>query len=213
MTEEFFPVHTSMTNTVEDSSVDVYVNTTRICSNMSNAEFRALVIKLRDEAVRLIDLRMIGLATVWTRERDRVQTWFGKADEETRQTLLHGLPRLQVAMKELQPQKIVRFDDDLNIHLSCTPAPVDPNVAASVCKPDSSKRIVAIYPSFCTLPDTSSTKDSKLKTLIHECTHYIDTFDSADAMYGSGTGLSIWAQRMPDRTVNNADNIACYIAN
>ena len=81
-----------------------------------------------------------------------------------------------------------------------------------VCKPDSAKRVIAVYEEFCTIPDINISKGSKLKTLIHECTHYVDTFDSLDVMYGTGTGISIWAKMHSDQTSRNADNITCYIA-
>ncbi|WP_181291029.1 M35 family metallo-endopeptidase [Caballeronia novacaledonica] len=53
--------------------------------------------------------------------------------------------------------------------------------------------------------------NSKLKTIVHECTHYVDTFNSDDIIYGSGYGLAIWAGRYPNETAKNADSITCYI--
>ncbi|NHB05303.1 hypothetical protein GWK53_02130 [Burkholderia cepacia] len=50
------------------------------------------------------------------------------------------------------------------------------------------------------------------KVLIHECTHYVDTFDSNDEIYGFGTGLKYWARDHRDLAINNADSLACYIS-
>lgn len=211
MATEFFEVHTSMTNSTEGSSVYVDINTTPICSNMSNKEFRALIMQLRDKAVRLVDDRCIALTRDWSREQNRVYKWFGRRDDELKHLLIGALPKLRTALQELMPQKIVRYDDELNVHLSCTPAPNDPGTSAAVCKPDSAKRVIAIYPEFCELPSESQGLNSKLKTLIHECTHYVDTFDSDDLMYGSGLGISIWGRRNPGEAANNADSITCYI--
>ncbi|SAK84468.1 peptidase M35 [Caballeronia catudaia] len=213
MTKELFLVRTSMTNTEEGSSVIIDVNTQRICPNMSNAAFRELVMRLRDTAITMIDTRYLALARYWDKERAPVEMWFGKSDESLKQMLLTGLPKLKAAMLELKAEKIVRYDDELSTYLTCVPAVSGPGVTAAVCKPDSSKRIIAIYPEFCGLPETHRQKNSQLKTLIHECTHFVDTFDSLDTVYGSGDGLAIWAKMNSDRTEKNADSITCYIAN
>jgi hypothetical protein len=211
--QEWFTVATITTNTIEGSIVDVYVNTEPICPNMTNQQFRALVMRLRDTAVSLVESRITALNNWQPTERARLIAWFGHADDNLRNMLALGLPKLKSALLELKPSNIVRYDDESNRYLSCTPALVSENVDASVCKPDSDKRVIAIYPHFCTLPDIHSSKVSKLKTIIHECTHYIDVFDSDDVMYGSGTGLTIWAKSNPHLTKRNADSITCYIAN
>lgn len=49
--------------------------------------------------------------------------------------------------------------------------------------------------------------------LIHECTHFTDTFNSDDAMYGnSESGMKIFATNNPDLAISNADSITGYIA-
>ncbi|KDP87813.1 hypothetical protein CF70_034435 [Cupriavidus sp. SK-3] len=78
----------------------------RICANMSNAEFRSLVLRLRDTAVlccgkRLVELRRWGHA-----DRARVETWFGVSDERVRQRLLEGIPHcLNTSARLLQQQR------------------------------------------------------------------------------------------------------------
>jgi peptidyl-Lys metalloendopeptidase len=58
---EFITVHDSaVTNTNPDSMVTVTVDTSgpAICDNMSDAEFRKTVLTLRDDAVKVIELRI-----------------------------------------------------------------------------------------------------------------------------------------------------------
>ncbi|WP_244306524.1 M35 family metallo-endopeptidase [Paraburkholderia lacunae] len=67
-------------------------------------------------------------------------------------------------------------------------------------------------PHFCTLPDAELWQACRMKVLIHECTHFTDTFNSDDVMYGQGTGMKYWAPSDPDGAIRNADSIACYVA-
>ena len=64
----------------------------------------------------------------------------------------------------------------------------------------------------CALPPVAVSTNCQLKVIIHECTHYIDTFNSDDVMYGFGTGVGYWAQNDPEGASRNADSIACYVA-
>jgi len=48
-------------------------------------------------------------------------------------------------------------------------------------------------------------------TLIHECTHFTDVFDSTDDMYGVKVGLSFWAQDNPEKALRNADSLTCNV--
>jgi hypothetical protein len=211
MPHEYFEVYSSMTNTVEGSSVTVDVNMDRICQNMSNAHFRKLMMNLRDIAVTMIDERHGALISKWSTEKERVKAWFGSEDEQIRQILLSGLPRLKSAMLELTPNKLLRYDDEQARLMSCVPVSDNGNNDASVCKPDSKKRIIAFYSHFCTTKAAKLDDENKLKNLIHECTHFTDTFDSVDTAYGYGRALQIWAKMNPTKTTNNADSIACYI--
>ncbi|WP_246637220.1 M35 family metallo-endopeptidase [Burkholderia catarinensis] len=82
-----------------------------------------------------------------------------------------------------------------------------------MCKPDSQKRIIAIYSSFCSDPFGELYHEAQIKVLIHECTHFTDTFDSVDAGYGdSEPGMRIFAMNNPDLAIKNADSITGYIA-
>ncbi|MDP9585271.1 UNVERIFIED_ORG: hypothetical protein J2791_004586 [Burkholderia contaminans] len=84
---------------------------------------------------------------------------------------------------------------------------------AAVCKPDSDKRVIAIYSAFCGDPFGDLRRETQIKTLIHECTHFTDTFNSVDAMYGnSEIGMKIFAMNNPEIAITNADSITGYVA-
>ncbi len=78
------------------------------------------------------------------------------------------------------------------------PAPlylITDRIGPACAQPDSEKRVIAIYSAFCTDSNGELWHGAKVKTLIHECTHFTDTFNSDDIMYGnteSGCMLSHW---------------------
>ncbi|WP_439891585.1 M35 family metallo-endopeptidase [Ralstonia sp. 25C] len=203
---------TATTNTVPESKVPVPVNTARICPNYSNAEFRKLVMKLRGAAVILINDRIADVARWDNAAKERAEFWFGRADDALRLKLRDGLPKLASSMKELVPENIIRWDEQEQRNITCSVVPDSGMNDAAVCKPDSARRIIAIYSHFCTLDDVFVADKCKLKALIHECSHYVDTFNSDDVVYGHGHGLSIWARTSVEQAHKNADNIACYVA-
>jgi hypothetical protein len=208
-------VGTATTNRTPDSNVDIYLDLDKppICQNMTNREFRRVIMKVRNAAVILLKQRIEAFSKWDVKERERATYYFGRADEEIRSTLAMGLPRLLSALQELVPEKIVRWDDALNKSLSCSLTADSGQNRASVCKPDSATRVIAIYSSFCTDPDGKLWNTSKVKTLIHECTHYTDTFNSDDLMYGDkDTGMHIFASGNADKAIRNADSITGYIA-
>jgi hypothetical protein len=211
---EWVTVHnTAVTNTNPDSNVNVTINTTPICENMTNREFRQVIMKVRDAAVTLVKERIAALSKWDVQERDRAAYYFGRADEQTRSTLATGLPKLLSALQELVPEKIVRWDNTLNKTLTCAvPSDTGQN-RASVCKPDSLNRVIAIYSAFCTDSNGELFHGAKVKTLIHECTHYADTFDSVDTIYGNtDSGMHAFALGNPGQAIRNADSITGYIA-
>ncbi|WP_080419423.1 M35 family metallo-endopeptidase [Burkholderia ubonensis] len=212
--DDYELVHNSATtNTTPGSKVPVAVNMAPICSNMTNKQFVDVVLRARDAAVTLIKDRIAAVARWDRNEQDRAKTYFGRADEEIRRIMVVGLPRLLRAMQELVPDKIVRWDDERNRNLSCSVIPDSGNNHAAVCKPDSEKRVIAIYSKFCTDSDGELYHASKVKVLIHECTHYIDTFDSEDIRYGdTELGMKLFAMSNPDEAIRNADSITGYIA-
>ena len=212
--ENWVLVHSgAITNTNPGSMVYVSINTTPICSNMSNREFRKLIMKARDAAISLILQRIEGV-TAWDKaEQARARLYFGRSDNDVRSVLAAGLPRLLNAMRALVPEKIVRWDDSMNRRLTCSVVPDRGNNIAGVCKPDSEKRIIAIYSKFCTISNGDLWTASKVKTLIHECTHYVDTFNSGDIIYSdTESGLRAFAESNADVAIRNADSITGYIA-
>ncbi|WP_321839279.1 M35 family metallo-endopeptidase [Paraburkholderia bannensis] len=210
--EEWHVVHdTAVTNTNPDSNVDVTLDPEPICSNMSNKEFRASIVKSRDEAVGLIRTRIAALARWDSSDQARAKKWLGRSDDVTRGILQVGLPRLLQVMEDLKPENIIRWDNQKRRNITCTIFPDNGSTDAAVCKPDTEKRIIAIYPHFCTSPRSQLWHGCQVLTLIHECTHFTDVFNSNDEMYGVSVGLSLWAQDHPDKAIQNADSLACYV--
>jgi hypothetical protein len=209
---EWQTVHdTAVTNTNPDSNVNVTLDPTPICSNMSNKEFRDSFVKSREEAVGLIQTRIAALARWDASERTRAKKWLGRSDDTTREVLQAGLPRLLQVMKDLKPENIIRWDQQRQRNITCTLLPDSGSTDAAVCKPDTAKRIIAIFSHFCTSPRSQLWHGCQVLTLIHECTHFTDVFDSNDEMYGVSVGLSFWAQDNPDKAIKNADSLACYV--
>jgi peptidyl-Lys metalloendopeptidase len=200
------------------SVIELPLNNLPICPNMSNEQFRASLLKLRDEAVRLIELRWFALATLWTEksEKPRFRLWFGSTDDALRQEVLTNLAKLSALMKSLKPENIVRNDPNSERVLGCIPANDgrESGTAAHVCAPDTTTHTIAIHDLFCTLPDVPQGKmDSKLGTLIHECSHFADTFASIDykrLYYGEFMARRL-AQEDPKIAITNADNITWYV--
>ncbi|CAB3766001.1 hypothetical protein B7G54_13800 [Burkholderia puraquae] len=167
----------------------------------------------RDAAISLIQQRIAGVTTWNVAEQARARLYFGRADDDIRTTLEIGLPKLLNAMQELVPEKIVRWDDTMNKRLTCGVVPDSGSNTAAVCKPDSEKRIIAIYSKFCKISNGDLWTAAKVKTLIHECTHYIDTFNSDDIAYSDAeSGLRIFAMSNPDSAIRNVDSITGYVA-
>jgi hypothetical protein len=203
----------AVTNTNPDSLVRVTINTVPICPNMTNQEFRQTMMKVRDAAVVLVKERISAVVRWDIQERNRATIYFGRADEEIRNTLAAGLPRLLAALQELVPEKIVRWDDSMNRNLTCSVVPDSSQNRAGVCKPDSEKRVIAIYSAFCSDSNGELWHGAKVKTIIHECTHYTDTFNSDDIMYGNTeSGMYAFAINNADKAIRNADSITGYIA-
>lgn len=205
-------VHDSAaTNTIPGSQVHVDLDMTPICENMSNKEFRECITRARDAAVPLIQTRLKALDKWDQSEQARVRKWFGRSDGETRKILQTGMPKLLETMRNLKPDHVVRWDQQKQRNVTCTVFPDNGSTDAAICKPDSVRRMIAIYPHFCTSPEAQLWKGCKVLTLIHECTHFTDVFDSNDSMYGISIGLSFWAQSNPDLAIRNADSLACYV--
>ncbi|WP_322060545.1 M35 family metallo-endopeptidase [Paraburkholderia sp. J63] len=213
--EEWFEVHSSaVTNTNPGSMVYVTIDTTPTCSNMTDSEFRQTVMALRDDAVEIIGQRLRELKTWKLPAQERVEIWFGTSNEATRAKLIDGLTALVAVMNGLTGTNFVRPDSYMDVATGCVPNRKNLNgEAAHVCRPDTSTHTIAIRENFCALPNKSAaTLDSKQLTIVHECTHFIDTFGSVDYKntYGQFLGKRL-AKEEPDMAVQNADNIAWYI--
>jgi hypothetical protein len=53
--------------------------------------------------------------------------------------------------------------------------------------------------------------DSRVSTIIHECTHFLDTMATLDKKYTIVPQLMEWGQANPDLSIINADSVAGYV--
>ncbi|WP_274533476.1 M35 family metallo-endopeptidase [Paraburkholderia dilworthii] len=84
--------------------------------------------------------------------------------------------------------------------------------AAHVCGPDTSRRLISIGMKFCDgLRDQNMYADSRLSTLIHEVTHFADTFASSDPRYGIDPTAAQWSRSNPEQALRNADSLTGYV--
>jgi len=209
--EEWFLVHSATaTNTNPGSMVEVTINTEKICPNMTNKEFREMVLSIRDRAVSLVDKRITDLQRWSSTDKARVLQWFGRTDEGTRRILLTGLTAITEVLKSLTGHNFTRWDSERFKHIGCVPNPNQSGVAASVCSPDTATHTIAIHVDFCTMRDFSWEKDSMISTLIHEASHFDDTMGTRDHRYFMEECLTFGAEN-PNQAINNADSIAGYI--
>ena len=212
--EEWFEVHSgAVTNTNSDSMVYVTIDTTPICPNMTDREFRQTLLSLRDDAINVIEQRRNELSAWSVSAQDRVKVWFGRTDESTRRKLLSGLNALIRVMNSLTATNFVRPDPERDRAVGCTPNTKNLGEVAHVCGPDTATHTIAIDTNFCYLPKTSAGKLSSMQlTLVHECTHFLDTFGTLDYPNGYGhTACNWFARDHADLAINNADSIAWYI--
>lgn len=183
--------------------------TENICPNMTNKEFCNLALNLRDQAVKLIDRRLVDLSRWEKTDRIRVERWFGNSEERTRQHLRSGLSRCAGVLRGLTCANFVRYSEKRARNVGCV-LDGQTNIAAAVCSPDTRTRTIAIDINFCDLRQLSPEKDSQLGTLIHEVTHFNDTFASKDTAYTFHKSLEL-ANSDPRSTFDNADSITGYV--
>lgn len=183
--------------------------TENICPNMTNKAFCDLVLELRDDAVGLVEQRLRDL-DVWSKpEQQRVARWFGTSDDEVRQYLKNGFRQTLKVLKELTGDNFVRYSEQAMRNVGCTPSGNKGRLLAEVCGPDTRRRTIGIGLEFCELRKNSYGTDSKMNTLIHEVTHFEDTFSSKDMVYTMGASLRLASQPNVART--NADSLTGYV--
>lgn len=192
--------------------------TESICPNMTNKEFATLAMKLRDTAVDYITRHRLPELERWDSEaQDRVKMWFGVADQGIREHLQRGLIECTRVLRGLAPKNFVRFTPG-GKRLTCV---MDNGLGtvAAVCKPDMATHTIAIALPFCHFThdnkimfDTDKVLDgdSRLLTLIHEVTHFDDTFSSNDTWYGTINSRNQVSNKNSAALRVNADSIAAY---
>lgn len=183
--------------------------TENICPNMTNKAFSDRMMEVRDRAVELIAKKRLPELQRWnSADQARVAQWFGEADSSTREYLRTGLSACERVLRGLEGKNFVRYSLTALKHVGCSIEHPTGAVAA-VCKPDIQTRTIAIHIDFCELRRTSDMFDSQLSTLVHEVTHFDDTFSSLDTIYQLRESLQA-VKTKPKSVKTNADNIAGY---
>jgi len=195
---------------------------------MTNKQFAALVMELRDEAVVLVAERQNEIERWDKVAYARVFEWFGNPGLLTASAYLHemraylrnGLNACERVLRGLRPENFVRWSSTAHRHLNCINSRSAIGLVAEVCKPDIKTRTIAIAPLFCQFPrdnkifgtETSRDTDSQLLTLLHEITHFDDVFASTDEWYGTRLSrmMALDTSQM-GKARANADSIAGYI--
>ncbi len=184
--------------------------TENICPNMTNKEFFDRMMKIRDRAVELIAKKRLPELRRWnSKDQARVAQWFGNSDSSTRNYLQNGLAACEEVLRGLEGKNFVRYSLTALQHVGCVIDSTKGAVAA-VCRPDIQSRTIAIHIDFCDLRRTAADFDSQLSTLIHEVTHFKDTFDSLDTFKNLRDSLSA-VKTAPDDVRTNADSITGYV--
>ncbi|WP_338638730.1 M35 family metallo-endopeptidase [Burkholderia pyrrocinia] len=212
--KEWFLVYSgAVTNTTPGSMVYVSIDTTPICPNMTDNEFRIMASKLIKWAAILVERRISDLTRYDSITKERMKYWFNRCDEDTRQYLISGFTRHLAVLQTLSPSQLVRSDPNLDRILGCVPNMKNlDREAAHVCGPNTERKLISIGTKFCNgLRNQDMFGDSRLSTLIHEVTHFADTFGSGDPRYGLDPTAAAWARENPDLALRNADTLTGFV--
>lgn len=192
--------------------------TENICPNMTNKEFATLALKLRDMAIDYITKKRLPELERWdTQAQALVTTWFAVADQRTREHLRKGLAACVVVLKNLEARNFVRFIQGGKLATCAMGSALGTDAAA--CKPDTATHTIAIGLPFCRYNvnqlnfDTGETVggNSQLLVLIHEVTHFDDTFSSNDTWYGTTNSRKHVKKENHAALLTNADSIGAYV--
>lgn len=192
---------------------------TMICPNMTNAEFHATVLRVRDKAVAHMDERLMELERWNQADQDRVRIWFTDATADIRKRLREGIQRIRKLALVLTEKNFERFSKEALLRVGCVPAAKEGEEPAwaSVCKPDKTFSIF-IGTKFCHLPEEARgfngeiwDLDSKVTVFVHEVSHFPAAMDTVDAF--SSIRISRVNSTLRDkRVMNNAESLAAYVA-
>ncbi|WP_426391484.1 M35 family metallo-endopeptidase [Variovorax sp. R-27] len=192
--------------------------TENICPNMTNKEFATLAMRLRDMAIDYITKKRLPELERWDKEaQTRVKAWFAVADQDTREHLQKGLAACVRVLKDLKPENFVRFIAGGKLATCVMGSTFGTDAAA--CKSDTATHTIAIALPFCYYDDNVVNFDSgvvmdansQLVVLIHEVTHFNDTFGSNDTWNGTANSRRHVRSENHAALLSNADSIVAYI--
>ena len=192
--------------------------TENICPDMTNKEFAVLMMKLRDMAIDFITKKRLPELERWDEKAQaRVEAWFAIADQDTREYLQKGLAACVRVLGGLEPKNFVRFIEGGKLATCVMGSALGTDGAA--CKSDIETHTIAIALPFCSYRDhafnfdtgESTNGPSRLIVLIHEVTHFDDTFSSNDKWYGVVDSKRNVRRENHAALLANADSITAYI--
>lgn len=192
---------------------------TMICPNMTNTEFYATVMRVRDIAVAHMDARLMELERWNESDQDKVRIWFTNATPDIRKRLRDGIMRIRKISLSLTKANFQRFSEEAVRRVGCVPAAGkdDEPAWASVCKPDKTFAIF-IGTTFCYLSEEKrnyqgiiQNASSMTTVFIHEISHFPAAMDTVDR-YSGIKAARLMAKLRNRFAIENADNIAAYVA-
>jgi len=192
--------------------------TENICPNMTNKEFATLAMKLRDMAVDYITKKRLPELERWDKDAQaHVKAWFAIADQYTRAHLQNGLVECVRVLRSLGPKNFVRFIAGGKLATCVMGSTFGTDAAA--CKSDTTTHTIAIALPFCHYEDNVVNFDtgvvmdatSRLVVLLHEVTHFNDTFGSNDTWNGTANSRRRVTSENHAALLSNADSIVAYI--
>ncbi|WP_313819265.1 M35 family metallo-endopeptidase [Cupriavidus sp.] len=210
----------SRTTTPDAASLAAYeADPTMICPNMTNAEFYAAVMRVRDIAVAHMEARLMELARWSESDKDKVRIWFTNATPDIRKRLREGITRIRKISLSLTEKNFERFSEEAVRRVGCVPAAGkgDEPAWASVCKSDKTFAIF-IGTTFCYLHEEKrnyqgiiENVSSMTTVFIHEVSHFPAAMDTVDR-YSGIKAARLLAKLRNRFVIENADNIAAYVA-
>lgn len=162
----------------------------------SEEEKRVIINQAIKDCISLLNRKLELLRNEDPNTLAEFKKWFGRDDEEARQTILTRIERALKVSKELTEANFNEIIDEKEKRETC----------AQVYSDDTSHRI-ELGVDFWNIDNTG--KDSRSGVLIHELSHFYDVGGTKDEMYGEYC-IDL-AKDYPNSALKNADSFEYFI--
>lgn len=186
-----------------------------ICPGMTNEAFVNEINSIKNRLINILLLETIPAVSKWDdKVKAKAIKWFGTDSKELRQILLDGYTNSVAVLRKIEGKNFIRADSIKVDPISgkdpygCTPANISAGTVASVCPIDESHHI-NIYPDYCELKEVGYNSSHKLSVILHEVTHFKDTFSSLDRAYTEVASLRL-VKNNPAQAQQNADSFTLF---